>query len=321
MQHRHIRFADAGMIHSQVFSVRSKANNFLFLLTLVNVPMGAIAETQVGGSISVGYSYDDNVSVDEIETSSGRGDQAVEYGARLELKHSFTTALKTTLSASHTSTNYREFSALDRDTNAFSGNVAYDFSKTSASVNYFYINARIDGSDFLTYQRVSPAISFFTGKQWYWRLAYVSGNKDFETRRGRSATISGYEIDSYYFLQGLKSYFNFGVTTREEDSLAANYDYDSYSIKARWTNRFQWLDRDAKFELSIKYEDRDYLARSWGISELRSDQRLRTRARLTLETWKDTKLQMFVSYNDYTSNLPTADYEQQVAGLKFIYDF
>ena len=304
-----------------MFTAISKANNAFFLVILGLFPMGSLAETELGGSINVGYSYDDNVSVDEIETSSGRGDQAVEYGARLELKHAFTSALKTTLSASHTSTNYNVFPELDRDTNAFSGNLAYDFSRSSASVNYFYINAQIDGKDFLTYQRISPAVSFFTGKQWYWRLAYVEGDKDFETRRGRSATIQGFEVDSYFFLQGLKSYFNFGIATREEDSLAANFDYDSYSAKARWTTRFQLLAHEAKFEASLKYEDRDYLSRSWGISDLRSDQRVRTRARLTINAWEGTKLQLYASYNNYTSNLPSADYDQRVTGIKLIYDF
>lgn len=279
------------------------------------------AEAEFGGSIAIGWEEDSNVSVDELEASSGRGDSATNLSLKLFSKYAINEDAKVSASASHSTTRYQEFNDLNRDTNSLTFNGSYDFGSVSAGANYFFINAKIDNRDFLTYQRVSTNLSAFISKRWYARAAYVQGQKDFERQRGRSADIIGFETDLYFFHLGLKSYFNIGISSRGEDSLAANYDYDSVSGKIRWVRRFDLAGKTTKAEFSIKYEDREYLSRSWGISEDRRDKRLRSKIKLTRDAYMGTKVELYAAYNDYSSNLPTADYDQFVGGVKILYEF
>jgi len=280
-----------------------------------------LADVRVDGNVFYGWEYDDNASVDELDNSRGSSDQVMNAGASVKLEYDLTQSTEMSASVSHTNSQYASFERLDRETTSFSGNIAQELGTVSLSANYFFINAKLDGQDFLSYQRFSPAISTFLGKKWFVRLAYVAGEKDFARRRGRSASLQGAEFDTYFFFHGLRQYFNLGIATRREDSLAANYDYQSTTAKLRWVNRFDLFGRPAKSEVGVKFEDRDYASKSWGTREPRQDRRLRTSASLGVEIVEHVTMELYLGLNDFSSNLSMADYDQQVTGLKLVYDF
>ena len=144
-------------------------------------------------------------------------------------------------------------------------------------MSFFYILSRLDNEKFLDLYQISPSVSGFLARKWFARGAYVYFNKSIHNRPERDASANSGEADLYYFFRGLRTYFNLGYRYRDEDADGNQYDYSSNGVKLRYIQRFELFSRLAKFELSWRYEDRDYSSPTPSIGEDRDDQRQRWR--------------------------------------------
>lgn len=284
------------------------------LLTAIAAP--APASTEISGGAAVGYEYDSNVAVDEVEQASGRGDNATVMDLDLALDQTFGETVKAGLSYGYSRTDYNQFSNFSRETHILGANLNVDLGDVAAGLGYFYIDALLDGDGFLNYQRLSPSLSGFVSKRWFLRGAYVYADKTIDQSPGRDAESHGGEFDVYFFWRGLRRYINAGYVYKTEDSVAPRFDFDAHSVKLRFLQRFDFYGELAAFELAARYEDRDYSAITPSIGEIRDDDRLRLKAELELplNTW--LVWQLYTSYGDYNSNLPAAAYEQTVVGTR-----
>ena len=177
----------------------------------------------------------------------------------------------------------------------------------------------LDGEEFLELLRVSPALAGFISKKWYARGAYVYSDKSITQRPERDAETHAGEGDLYFFRRGLRSYFNFGYKYKDEDAVAARLDYTSHSFKLRYIHRLEVLSRITKLELAWRYEDRDYSSITPSIGEERRDKRNRWRADYEIPVWRAGAVQIYYSYADYDSNYEPVDYNQTIAGARFVY--
>ncbi|EED36310.1 conserved hypothetical protein [Luminiphilus syltensis NOR5-1B] len=274
------------------------------------------AETTLSGGVNVGREYDSNVSIDEVEASSGRSDHALVYGADIGVDQTLGDNAKASLSYSFGQTAYDTYSRLSRQTHILGANLSANIGAISTGLNYFYINALLDGNDFLTYKRLSPSISGFASKRWFFRGAYVRSEKSIETRSGRDAITDGAELDAYFFWKGLRRYINAGYNYKSENSQADRFDYRSHGLKLRFVQRFTAFERLSTVELSARFEQRDYSADTPSIGEERDDDRLRLKAELEIPVTSYLNWQVYGAYGDYSSNLPAADYDQTVVGTR-----
>ena len=158
-------------------------------------------------------------------------------------------------------------------------------------------------------------------RKWFARGAYVYFNKSIDTRPDRDADTHSGELDLYYFLRGLRSYFNVGYRYRDENAEGARYDYTSNAVKLRYIQRFEVFSRIAKLELAWRYEDRDYSSETPSIGEDRDDERHRWRADFEIPLVGRSSMQVYSGYADYDSNYPQADYTQTVVGTRFMYSW
>ena len=284
----------------------------LGLMTLSSA--GVIAETLVSGAVSVGYEYDSNVSVDELDKSSSVGDGGALFSADISLDHDFTDNTSASASYGYSRIDYQDFEFLNRETHMLGGNVSSKWEKVTAGINYFYINARLDGNDFLTYHRASPSLSGFVSKRWFLRGAYVFGDKTIARRPGRDAQNHGTELDAYYFWRGLRRYINLGYVYRQEDSQAARFKYKAHQIKLRAVQRFEVFSKLSTLELGLRYEDRNYDEATPSIGERRNDERVRATVEFDLPLTDRINWRVYGGYSDYLSNLPSADYDQSLIG-------
>jgi hypothetical protein len=214
---------------------------------------------------------------------------------------------------------YNEFSQVDRQTHIVGSSLDMDFNRFDTGVSLFYIHSRLDGDAFLELYRASPSISGFLSKKWFARAAYVYSEKVIEDREERDATTHAGESDVYYFRRGLRSYFNLGYRFRDEDANADRYDYTSHALKLRYVQRIELLSRMSKLELSWRYEDRDYSSITPSIAEERDDNRSRWRADYEIPLTTGSVVQFYYGYADYESNLPSADYYQDISGMRYVY--
>ena len=279
------------------------------------------AETVLSGQVALGYEYDSNVSVDELDRSSSIGDDGLLFSADLAIDHDFNDVTSGSVSYAYSRIDYDQFDFLSRETHMLGANLSSSWEKATTGLNYFYIQAKLDGDDFLTYHRFSPSISGFVSRKWFLRAAYVYGDKAINNRPGRDAVNHGGEIDAYYFWQGLRRYINIGYVYRDENSRAARFDYTAHQLKARFVQRFELLSKLSTLELGLRYENRDYSSPTPSIEERRTDERYRATVELDVPLTDRVNWQIYGGYSDYYSNLPSADYDQNVFGTRVEFNF
>jgi hypothetical protein len=199
--------------------------------------------------------------------------------------------------------------------------LALDFAKVDPSLSVYYINSRLDGSQFLDLYRVSPSVSGFLGRKWFARGAYVYSDKTIHDKQGRDATTNAGEADGYFFMRGLRQYFNLGYRYRNENAQADQYDYLSNAVKLRYIQRIELFSRLTKLELAWRYEDRKYRSDTPSIGEKRHDQRNRLRLDFEIPVFGNGAVQFYAGYADYQSNYVPADYDQTLVGTRFLYNW
>ncbi len=290
-----------------------------FLLVLQSAVSSA--DAVISGAVAVGYEHDSNVAVEELDRSSGLGDSGLVSSFELDLDTDISETVNLVSSYSYSRIDYDTFDLLNRETHTFGLNLNIDFGSVNSATSYFYIQARLDGKDFLNYQRLSPALSGFISKRWFLRGAYVYAEKDVSSRPGRNATNNGAELDAYFFWQGLRRYINAGYQFRAENSEAARFDYHARQAKLRFVQRITLLERLSTLELGIRYEDRDYKEATPSIAKRRRDNRFRFKIEFEVPLTKSISWTAYSGYSDYQSNLPTADYEQTLIGTRIEWTF
>lgn len=269
--------------------------------------------------LGIGVEYDSNVSVEEVDATSNEGDYAMTLDAGLGVKKELSKRTEASATYDFSQSIYDKFSQVDRQTHMLGTELGLDLKRADPAISLYYINSRLDGSQFLEMVRVSPSVSGFLAQKWFARGAYVYSDKTLHDRDGRDATTNAGESDLYFFVRGLRQYFNIGYRYRDEDADADQYDYISNSFKIRYVQRIEMFSRLTRLELAWRYEDRDYQSDTPSIGEERDDQRNRLRLDFEVPIYGGAAVQFFAGYADYESNYAPADYDQTLVGTRFIY--
>jgi hypothetical protein len=266
--------------------------------------------------VGVGAEYDTNVSVDEVDLSSGQSDYAWVADFNLGLKQQLGDKSRLGINYDVSQSSYSKFSEVDRLTQILGADISREIGPTSAGLSAYYIDSRLDGDGFLRYVRLSPSLSGFISKRWFARGAYVYSERRIEDRESRDADTQSAEGDLYYFHRGLRSYLNLGYRYRSEDAVAPEFDFGAHSIKLRYIRRIEALGTRWKAELALRYEARDYVFEEPTIEEKRNDDRLQLKFDLEAPLSPRFTWQFYYSYGDYESNLPRADFVQTIVGTR-----
>jgi hypothetical protein len=277
--------------------------------------------TDWSAEVAVGVEYDSNVSVEEVDATSSQGDWAMILDAGLGLRQDLPGAAQLALTYDFSQSIYDKFSQVDRQTHMLGADLGFNLAGVDPSMSFYYINSRLDGNQFLELYRLSPALSGFLAKKWFARVAYVYSDKSIHERSGRDADTHAGEADAYFFMRGLRQYFNVGYRYRHENANENRYDYASNSVKIRYIHRFELFSRLTKLELAWRYEDRDYRSVTPSIDDKRDDQRSRMRLDYQIPIFSQGAIQFFAGYAEYDSNYPPADYDQTLVGTRFVYSW
>lgn len=280
-----------------------------------------IRPAEFSAEVGFGVEYDSNVSVEEVDAATGQGDYALTMDLGLEAKKGLTQKIDLAATYDFSQSLYEEFSQVDRQTHILGSDITLNNDTADTGLSLYYISSLLDGDKFLELYRVSPSLSGFLAKKWFARAAYVYSDKTIEDRPDRDADNNSGEFDLYYFRRGLRSYFNLGYRYKDEDAKADRLDYTSNSFKLRYIHRFELFSRLAKLELAWRYEDRDYQSETPSIGQKRDEQRHRWRGDIEVPLVGRAAVQLFYSYADYDSNYQPADYDQNLVGVRFFYEW
>lgn len=289
-------------------------------------PAGAVwgeekPATDWSALVGVAIEYDSNVAVEELDATTNQGDYAMTLDGGLAVKQQLSETAEAALTYDFSQSTYEKFSQVDRMTNMIGADLGLDLGRVDPALSVYYINSRLDSSPFLDLYRVSPSLSGFLGKKWFARGAYVYSDKTISDSPDRDATTHAGEADAYFFMRGLRQYFNLGYRYRDDAARADEYDYRSNAVKLRYIQRIELFSRLTTLELAWRYEERNYRSDTPSIGEKRDDQRSRLRLDYAIPVFGYGEVQFFAGYADYESNYEPANYDQTIVGTRFVYNW
>ncbi len=274
------------------------------------------SKTKVDFSLLGGIYYDSNVSVNELDSTTREGDSLVSLKARVKMLTPLTKRTDFKLGYSFSQSLHETFSAFDIQSHLASAELVHDFDSAKAGLAYRYSKALLDGRDFLSINQVSPSLSGFFTKKLYGRVFFNYADKRFDTNPVRDSHTNSGGGDIYWFLDGTKRYWLFGIAKANENALASEFDYESVKVKVKFQQRVNWTNREVKMALSVRAEARDYSSPTPSIGVNRSDDRLRIKAELEYPFSQAVFTRVSFEHAEFDSNLPSANYQQNMFGLQ-----
>ena len=260
-------------------------------------------------TLAAGLHYDDLVTVEEIDRIRDVSDGAVVLDLDLDYEKNFDQGTDLRLGYSLSQKSYFEESDFDLQIHNVSFGLKQNFESFDLGVETYSVHARLDNSELLDFQHVSPYFTRFLTRRLYLRGAYLYRDKNFPDNPGRDGNVHGADADFYYFLDSTRHYFVVGVRYEDEDTRDPAFDFNARQFDLRYSRRFDWYgDRPVRLRLDWRHEDRDYASVTPSIGEIRDDLRQRWRIRVDFPIRDKLTALLSYQYRDHESNVSSADF-------------
>jgi len=279
---------------------------------------------KVSGNLSIDtdLGYDSNVSVDEIDLTTERGDQFAKFGVDTGLEYQHSAETKFTTGYKLSDKRFDEFNNLNSQTHILSSGASHKYREVRAELVYRFIDANLGGDDFLKISQWSPALSGFISKNHFLRLGYGHGRKWFADNRERNASNNEIGLDYYFFLNGIQQYVATGIKFKHENTEDPEFDYQQQQWRLRYQYRSSIIGIPVQYKLGWRYQRRDYgEKRNSSISEFRLDKRFQYKAALELKLIQELSGELSFELRDNQSNLSSVDYVERIVTVSLRYGF
>jgi len=292
-------------------------------LILAHMPI-ALANSGVDPKISwkvagtVGLLDDSNVGVDELDQLSTQGDSAITLSAKAGAKIQLAERVELRASVSLSDKSFNDFDQFDLTTSLFSLQSSYDFLKFKFGGGMRYISTDLASNSFLSNQQLYAFATHRLNKRWFFRGELNFADKEFDLESSRDTSREKIGIDAYYFLDGTKRLWSYGLQFADEQSESNNdqFSRDITTVKVKYSQLTNVFARDVRLEAQVRYQTRDYGAVDSRIGEVREDDRVRAKISAEVPIADKWFILGEYEYSDYSSNLPSADYSQNLFSIK-----
>ncbi len=287
-------------------------------LTLFCLAVGSTeaAETKAGAKwefeASSGIEYDSNVSVIQLDTNTAKDDFAALIDASLSLTLPMGAATELRAGYDFSQSLHFDFTNFDIQSHRASAGIGHDFGPVTFDVDYNFAHASLGRKGFLDLNRLTPALSGFLGRKVFLRLAYDYTDKNFLNQTARDATTNAVGVSLYYFLDGTRSYLTTSYRYKDENATAAEFDYRGHELRLRYTRDLPVGVNRLRLRIGGRYEKRNYRSITPSIGAIRDDDRLRFETSLEIPVGRRLFAEIEYEFDDFSSNLPSADFRQHL---------
>jgi hypothetical protein len=273
--------------------------------------------------IEGGVEYDDNVAVDENDATANLGDVAATFevdagykvvddeDSKFEASYEFYQSVYADQSAFNYQTHYPKLEASTK-----LGGVRVGFTSS-------YLHALLDGAFFLDQLSFSPSISAYLTDDFYVTAAYYYFDKDYSRADdARDATTHRPGTDVYYYFDRPgRGYLSLGGSYTTEDAAGPEFDYEGFVGRAAIQFPIVLCEHRGRLRFSYAYQMRDYENITPSIGVERKDDRHTLRVYGELGLTDSLKAVAEARFIDRNSNLPEADYQENIASFGLRYSF
>lgn len=292
----------------------------VFSLLLLNVSFVAAQSHvknstwyDVSGEAYLGYGYDSNVSVTELDTNTDTSDTATYTRALLKVKLTPHERWTFTGSAQYAGTQYKEQSAFDLAITTYSGEISYQAPWVKIGMHHYHAGADLDSIRYLTYQQSGVSVGNGFLERAYWRLSADNIDKELPADSRRNSDAEALRGDVFWFFNEA-SFVKFGVGYHDEDALESQFDFAARKVDVSYALSFPFLTKTSEVTFAYEFEQRAYAnVERGGIG--REDDRQRIKANLIYPLYDFADISFNTQYGHYQSTVAGADYKETLAEL------
>jgi len=296
----------------------------LALLSLCFAATNASAaehRVQFGFDAAAGFEYDSNVTLQDLDASSGEADTATMLDAALNMRIAAGDNVSLRFGYDISATTYQNYSEYDLTLHHFNMGLSRRGRYADVTIAVDRFDGVLDGEDYVSYTQVSPGIARLFGSSVYLRGAYVAADKEYDETSTRNAKSKAVRVDTYWLLDGMDRYWSVGLQKSSEDATDAELDFGAALLGITYAHSFELRSMTLQLKARLRLEERDYLNVTQSIGARREDKRLRSGLSVLIPFSDQVKLEANIELTDNTSNLDTAALERTTFGLNLAVSF
>jgi tetratricopeptide (TPR) repeat protein len=263
----------------------------------------------------MGMEADDNVSVPELDASSGKADVAGVFDAGIGFRFLEGPGYEAEGSYDFYQSVYTDISGADLQSHTLALSGLRELGPFDAGLDYRFTLSRLGGDGFLDVHEVFPSFGFSPRSPWHLTVGYDFQAKDFRIDDARDADQHALAVRSFFLLGDASTSLALIYRLEGEDANAAEFDYRGQVAGARFETAMAPFDFDLELELGYRFAFRDYANATPSIGERREDRRHRFDIAVDRKLTELLTARLAYQYFRSSSNLPEADYDNNLLNL------
>ena len=290
--------------------------------------------------IEGGIEFDDNVAVDQTDTNGRAGDTAATFELDAGYKLVDTPTSRVEVSYDFFQSVYQDTTSFNYQSHTPTLNAWTKFDNFKIGGSYSYTHSMLGNYFFFDEHELTPTATYYFSDTLYLTgyLRYRNRNYDRANDEARDGHTWQPGADLYiYFDKEDRGFFSVGGGYTNEETkgsrrailpsgLADEFDYTGFSARASVQVPIELFGLPGRTRLSYAYQNRDYDNPHpdiliGGRNVARSDDRNTLRGLVELRLTDDLKAAAEYRRVDRSSNLPTADYTENIGDFTLRYSF
>lgn len=275
-------------------------------------------------STTVGYEYDDNVTVSETDTTSNLSDKAVLFDVAVAYQLYDGPELGLEIGYDFSQSFHEDLSTFDLQSHIISISAEREIMGVDAGLNYLYTRTFLGSNDFLGIHNISPTAGYLVNDHWYVSLRYSYQSKNFINASARDGEQSSGTLDNFiFFLEG-KGMLSLGYRVEDENTDGEEFDYLGQFFDARLRLPIPgdfMATLNPTLTLTYGYSKKDYKNITASIGRKREDQLTNVSGSISADITPSLFTTLKVEHIESISNLRSSDYDENIGtislGLRF----
>jgi hypothetical protein len=262
---------------------------------------------------SAGFRYDNNITVDEIDTTTRIGDTS--YLFRAAFGADIFQSKKSSLTArySFSQSLHRDLSDFDLQIQGLTLQAKTKAGKVNLAAEYRYNFITLGGKDFLEIQAIRPNLGFLAAKKLYMTTSYEYRKHTFKdvTAIARNAQRHTGAAKAF-FLLGKGKNITLGYKLARHRTSTDDLSYWGNTVDLGYKVPVKIFGGKLVYRLRYQYRQRDYFGIDTSIGVVRADKRHMVRTSLDIPYAEKFNARFEYKYVNSISNLPSIDYASHV---------
>lgn len=273
-------------------------------------------------NLKAGASYDDNVTVEQLDTKAGVGDSVGNFELSTGYKFLDSKTNKLSIAYDFSQSLHAKLSSFDIQSHDITLYGSTQIEGTTLDGTYAFYHLLLGDKNFLDIQMVDPGVLFSVAPQIFVRGDYLYMDKSFlGANAPRSAGHHQPEAELFYFFDQAHAYVLVGGDYQIENANGPEFTYKGYEMKTSVKVPFDFFTGDGVFTAGYTYLNRNYDNITPSIGARRFEHRSTVKLGIDVPVVDSLHFGVDYQFIDRNSNLPSANYTENVVGGALSYKF